>query len=970
MGNAMIAQPKRLPRQLRDLTRDIRNEISIVDVIEECGVGEFPGLNREHPFRGVHGAHASQSDTHCMVDPIANTWRCFSCHHGGGPIEWILHAKYQGDPAYYGEIVKELAVSLGKSYDGELIDVTAYKTYDLLTRLALYWHEELMKSPEALKFLHQKYGFTNDILESCTVGYCSHQPDDMFRLSEMGGAGLINNNGQFRFTDRIIFPYWQHGIVRWMSSRYIGEPPNGVPKYMTLDSNAYLKPVVYNYDDAMRRPTSDPLFIVEGPTDAISAMQHGFRACAVGSASPSPDIASSLAQLGRDAELKYIVMDSEDSGAGERGARATAQLMILNGVNPKIITLPRSPMVKKIDLCDFLRQNGGSRLIEIINHCALRNDPWDEDGIQYYIETLPDKAIRECPPVVEDNRLQEVIRTFAPLADTQANIYIKALQKKLGAKAVDLSKLMTAVRSGMTTKHLEINNAYEPLPYVAQDYIYNNKTETWMAHRAVFIPQVRSIVLGDSEILEDTDGFLYFIVAYPKEGGWDIIQSKTIEADKLTKQQKDKFPSPSVITFRDAKEYSWSFTDENPWSCKNFAMGAVTSIDIGGLYDKIQTLFDEYIIFPDSRDTHLFTLFTFWTYIYMGFSATPYIHCNGAKDSGKTSVLELLSNLCFNAAAGSNVSASSAFRTVHNNRCTLIIDETENLRNPAPNSNSEVLKTICLAGNRKTRTSQTYRTDVDNMQPVAFSNYCPKVFGSIRTMGDVLGSRAIYVQCLSAKKDDLLRLKNLTKDLDYLRFYFQEIRDQLQIWSLIHFREVRQKYDELDLSKYEVDLYNRSADVWMPIFAMAEFIREKTGDDIPAMMVGSAQDKMGFMIANEETENYSMACQKAIYAILKDGDGVPSKVVEEGPYQVTYYGTKALMKYLRLNLIEHGDWEEQVKKMSSSLLVRFLRESRSIRRDAKSRQLRIDGELVRCIPISLNELRRFLKEKGQIDDNT
>ena len=92
---------------VRDVAKEVRETIGITELIEKVGGGTFQRTSEESPFRGMHNKHAaaSSSDTHLLVDPRTNSYRCYSCGERGTIIDWVIQERFNGDKRAYVDAV-------------------------------------------------------------------------------------------------------------------------------------------------------------------------------------------------------------------------------------------------------------------------------------------------------------------------------------------------------------------------------------------------------------------------------------------------------------------------------------------------------------------------------------------------------------------------------------------------------------------------------------------------------------------------------------------------------------------------------------------------------------------------------------------------------------------------------------------------------------------------------------------------
>jgi hypothetical protein len=252
----------------------------------------------------------------------------------------------------------------------------------------------------------------------------------------------------------------------------------------------------------------------------------------------------------------------------------------------------------------------------------------------------------------------------------------------------------------------------------------------------------------------------------------------------------------------------------NRWSLQSIKdwLDGKASVDPQELYIAIKTSFETYIEFEDSTVYDFLTLWTIGTYFFDVFNAYPYLYIGGMKQVGKTKLLTLLSLLCHNAIFSNNISTASAFRLIQSGRCTLLMDETEKLRNPEREID---FRNMLYAGYKKG--ALVYRTHKDTLKPEPFEVYSPKALANIRGLEDVLEDRCITVIMKRGKN-----LEIVNREIPLESEVWPKIRDTLYVFYLSYFNELSELSEQVNLLR-ETDLKQRDLEVWKPILTLALF---------------------------------------------------------------------------------------------------------------------------------------------------
>ncbi|MEM2023235.1 MAG: hypothetical protein QXG69_00425 [Candidatus Caldarchaeum sp.] len=239
-------------------------------------------------------------------------------------------------------------------------------------------------------------------------------------------------------------------------------------------------------------------------------------------------------------------------------------------------------------------------------------------------------------------------------------------------------------------------------------------------------------------------------------------------------------------------------------------------------YDGVWSVFAKYLDVDDETIT-LFTVYTIYTYFHFCFHTAPYLYLWGARQSGKTKTLSLFEKMCFHAVATVNTSPSAIFRLAGDFGITLILDESEYLRNGEGKNEIQYL----LNAGYKRDTSSVLRVEGDRKKEVkVFNVFGPKVMASINYPYDVLLDRCIIVNMRRGSNTAKLNLEPVEN--------FEIIRENLFRLMLYHFDEVY----SYGLREFDHPLLiARELELWRPLFAVGSWLADSMGSSevIPAL---------------------------------------------------------------------------------------------------------------------------------------
>ncbi|MGB9756400.1 MAG: hypothetical protein ACPLVJ_01270, partial [Candidatus Bathyarchaeales archaeon] len=310
----------------------------------------------------------------------------------------------------------------------------------------------------------------------------------------------------------------------------------------------------------------------------------------------------------------------------------------------------------------------------------------------------------------------------------------------------------------------------------------------------------------------------------------------------------------------------WSLESVKAW------LDGEAKVEPDEIYIAVKSAFESYIEFEDSKNYDFLTLWSIGTYFYHLFNSYPYLNIHGMKQTGKTKLDTLLSLICFNAIFSNNLSTPSAYRLIQSGRCTLILDETEKLRNPEREID---FRNLLYAGYKKG--ALVYRTHKDTLKPEPFEVYSPKVVTNIRGIEDVLEDRCIT---LIMKRGKNLEIVN--KEIPIESSVWQQIRDMLYIFYLSYFHEVSELYEQVNLLRESVSekLKERELEIWKPILTLAQFF-DKYFNGLYQRMLEFAVSKSEEKFIENMTETLDFILVQTISSIVNEDGFYKVKVIKE-----------------------------------------------------------------------------------------
>lgn len=230
--------------------------------------------------------------------------------------------------------------------------------------------------------LRARYGLTDETIARGRIGFAPVDRSalivalmgaglDREEIKASGLAWVDDNSARALWSGRIVFPYLVGGAPRFFIARQTDEtaehpgPAGTIGKYKK-QMRAIALPDGGRITNGIEEPifgadtvrAGAPLIITEGITDCTIAHQSGYPAVSPVTTHFKREHAAALVELCRPARPIYLIMDSEESGAGIRGAVVTGLALARAGLVPYLCEIPRPAGFEKVDLNDFIRGGG------------------------------------------------------------------------------------------------------------------------------------------------------------------------------------------------------------------------------------------------------------------------------------------------------------------------------------------------------------------------------------------------------------------------------------------------------------------------------------------------------------------------------------------------------------------------------------------------------------------------------------
>jgi DNA primase len=336
----------------------VLERVNILDVVSQYVKLRRAGKN----FLGLCPFHKEKTPSF-TVSVEKQIYYCFGCHEGGNAVHFL--AKY--DHLTFHEALESFANQLGIKMASTSMG-KRMPTMDALSKLADYYHGNLMKSEAARGYLTRR-GINAGTVDEFNLGYSEKVRYTQDFAKRLGipldlllGAGLFKMRGNEVydiFRGRIVIPILDvNNKVIGFGGR--GMEKDALPKYLNSpESGVFSKrSILYGLDKARKQiAEKDESIIVEGYFDLISMHQAGVRnvVATLGTSITEEQVS----RLRNYTENITLMLDGDE--AGMKSALRLIGLFGQMGINGKMVVLPEAH-----DPDSFIREKGLSGFEELM----------------------------------------------------------------------------------------------------------------------------------------------------------------------------------------------------------------------------------------------------------------------------------------------------------------------------------------------------------------------------------------------------------------------------------------------------------------------------------------------------------------------------------------------------------------------------------------------------------------------------
>ena len=278
---------------------------------------------------------------------------------------------------------------------------------------------------------------------------------------------------------------------------------------------------------------------------------------------------------------------------------------------------------------------------------------------------------------------------------------------------------------------------------------------------------------------------------------------------------------------------------------------------LAALLDAVGALLSTYVVFRSTAQRTALVLWIAHAHALKAFEVTAYLNVRSAeKRSGKTRLLETLTELVARPWLTVQPTEAVLFRKIARDAPTLLLDEVDTIFKGPSTDRTEGLRAVLNSGYRRGATVDRC-TGRDKEKLAAFPVFCAKVLAGIGTLPDTVNDRCIPIVLARRKRDEAVhrfRLREVQQEAG-------PIRGALRVWAAASVPMLRTARPDMPEG-----LLDRAEEVWEPLIAVADM----AGAEWPALARSAALELNG---GESVTESIGVQLLAAIREVF-DGEGI------------------------------------------------------------------------------------------------
>ncbi len=330
----------------------------------------------------------------------------------------------------------------------------------------------------------------------------------------------------------------------------------------------------------------------------------------------------------------------------------------------------------------------------------------------------------------------------------------------------------------------------------------------------------------------------------------DILITSDRDIHTVWSKENDEIRDKFKLSYRNKFDIG---VINNPWSNQSidkYLDEDYEPINIRELFEEIKRLNTLYVYHEDQRVHSVIAADIISNYSCPIFNAKGRMYFQAEHGSGKSTQAKIYSLLTYNAIHG-DITPASMERVVESTCGTLVIDNYDNLSEDKKIAGRQFIEVFYKKG------SKSYKADGKNHRVNSYNGYSPVVINNIIGLPEVTESRCIKINMIKTNNPKISRKK--IKETDKI---WQDIVDDLHIWTLDNWKLIEKTYDE----SYFKDFNNRDLENVESILTIAKIIGEDVFEEINDFL----KDNVNKQKESNIEDNWDFIALKSIYELSKN----------------------------------------------------------------------------------------------------
>jgi hypothetical protein len=801
-------------------------------------------------------------------------FNCFSCHGTGCATDL---------PLFFTKDIKEAIKTLEEFTGISVIfskdNKERQRKTNLYTDVAEIYHQQLLKNEVALNWLIQIRKRQIKTITDMKTGFCTSITDTVSQLKELGYSD-VEIKSVYIPEGLFVYPYPDRygSIQRFNTKNYLNaarrarDGTEEVIKGHSVGNKHLLFNPHQKYDYAI---------VVEGEQDFAAIIENGDNNVIAMGGSPSFEQINDLRQF----KKLYLCFDSDDGGRGftEKVNNILPDVKIFDIAVPQgykdiddyyVNCSSPVPVQSLLDTAIELK-NEESYGSVINNKVMLKNRDWliefnitklitDNNMYKGDIKHIVNGIINENKySILLPNGLPKSLLKYSEkLLQTINEHYNSNLNNKTLCELSDIffySYNKTDIIKAAAAKLLEIEDKEERDACIASlgDKSLRSSIireliaieNEALKDKAIHFPLLKP---GQGYIMSDENpiAYIYFNKA-EDDGKVNLIEMPCLlSSDKsiITLNDYTKVSSNQIVIidgrFRLRDVIKGPLLDTDFCSLKQGYVKKYLDGEIEQEYlkpdyliRKFEEMYAKVYYSPDPNLYKVLALFSYATYYADLFGVLPYLYINAQKGTGKSTIQELLSKLCFNSVFVTDVT-TAAFIRISNLCSTLIVDEFEGHSSRSKNQEDNLIPLIksgyskSSGGATRTNMEETYKVDY-------YDVFSPKVFAAIGELDDVLRDRSLTITLQLLKANEIHDVINITEFKSLYGDEMVKLSSFAALSALENFKTVYKNYMETETNSESA----RENETMKPLYTLAKMVGSDYLDAIKAYNISNEQSK-------------------------------------------------------------------------------------------------------------------------------